>query len=57
MDDRASILEDYIADKIQTGKLLPATKKTTLHRERKTEDSVDQKEIEKIYEQTRNDRQ
>jgi prevent-host-death family protein len=56
-DEKASILENYILDKIQTGKLSPATKKTTLRRERKTEDPVDQKEIERIYEQTRNDRQ
>ena len=56
-DEKASLLEDYIAEKIQTGKLTPATKKTTLHRDITTEDSVDQKEIEKVYEQTRNDRQ
>ena len=56
-DRKTSLLEDYIAEKIKTGKLTPATKKTTLHLERATEDSVDQNEIEKVYEQTRNDRQ
>ncbi len=56
-DEKVRLLEDYIAEKIQTGKLTPATKKTTLNRERTTEGPVDQDEIEKIYEQTRNDRQ
>ena len=56
-DESASLLEDYIAEKTQTGKMTLATKKITLRRECTTRDSVDQKEIEKVYEQTRNDRQ
>ncbi len=56
-DEKARLLEDYIAEKIQIGKLTPATKKTILNRERTTEGPEDQDEIEKIYEQTRNDRQ
>ena len=56
-DKKARLLEDYIAEKLQIGKLTSATRKTKLSRERTTEGPGDQDEIDKIYEQTRNDRQ
>ena len=55
-EEANKLMEEYLDDQIETGKITPALKKSVLGRERKEKEIPNQKEIEKNYEQTRADR-
>lgn len=56
-NEKAERLEKYLREQTELGKLSPATKRTSLNRERTTGKQIDQKQINSVYERTRNDRQ
>ena len=55
-DKKADLLASYLKELTRSGKMSPATKKTSLGRERTGDAHVDQKQIDNIYEQSRSER-
>ena len=54
---KKELLERYLAQQAKSGRISLATRKTTLSRERSAHGVRDQAEIEKIYDNTRSDRE
>ena len=56
-NEKAELLEEYLKEQVESGSLSPATTRTSLDRRRTARKPINQRQIDCIYEQTRNERQ